>query len=57
VVAEHSHPVKGRFVEIIGNYNPAGDKTVNIKQERLAYWLKQGAQPSETVANLIKKAA
>lgn len=49
----------GRFIERIGYYNPmaAGQAVrLNVNQERLAYWQSQGAQLSETVARLVKKA-
>lgn len=49
----------GRFIERIGYYNPmaAGQAVrLNVNQERLAYWQSQGAQPSETVARLVKEA-
>lgn len=49
----------GRFIERIGYYNPmaAGQAvSLNVNQERLAYWQSQGAQLSETVARLVKEA-
>lgn len=49
----------GRFIERIGYYNPmaAGQAVrLNVNQERLAYWQRQGAQLSETVARLVKEA-
>ncbi|MNJ03180.1 30S ribosomal protein S16 [compost metagenome] len=50
----------GRFVERVGFFNPVAtgaEVKVSINQERLNYWLSQGAQPSERVAQLIKEAA
>ena len=50
----------GRFVERVGFFNPVAtgaEVRVSINQERLNYWLGQGAQPSERVAQLIKEAA
>lgn len=50
----------GRFVERVGFFNPVAtgaEVRVSINQERLNYWLSQGAQPSERVAQLIKDAA
>jgi small subunit ribosomal protein S16 len=44
----------GRFIEQIGFYNPATGAT-SIKKERYDYWLKNGAVPSLTVKNLLKK--
>ena len=56
VVADERSPRDGRYIEFIGTYdplqNPAG---VQIKKERLEKWLHHGAQPTETVARLIKK--
>jgi small subunit ribosomal protein S16 len=56
VVADERSPRDGRYLELIGTYdplqNPAG---VHIKQDKLEKWLKNGAQPTDTVARLIKK--
>lgn len=56
VVADERAPRDGRYIELIGTYdplkNPAG---VQIKQDKLDKWLKNGAQPTDTVARLIKK--
>lgn len=57
VVAEHSSPRDGRFIEIIGHYNPLTEPaTVKIDEERARHWLGVGAQPTETVASLLKRA-
>lgn len=57
VVAEHSSPRDGRFIEIVGHYNPLTEPaTVVVKAERAQYWLSVGAQPTETVAGLLKRA-
>ncbi len=57
VVADQRSPRDGRFVEAIGNYNPLTDpETVTVDVERARYWLEHGAQPSEAVDRLIKKA-
>ncbi len=46
----------GACLENLGSYDPrANPAVVTLKQERVAYWLKVGAQPSETVAALLKK--
>jgi small subunit ribosomal protein S16 len=56
VVADKESPRDGRFIEIIGHYNPRTDPpTVNIKADRALYWLSQGAQPSNPVAHMLKK--
>jgi small subunit ribosomal protein S16 len=56
VVADERSPRDGRYIELIGTYdplqNPAG---VHIKKERLEKWLQNGAQPTDTVARLIKR--
>ena len=57
VVAEHSSPRDGRFIEIIGHYNPLTEpSTVKVDEERARHWLSVGAQPTETVAGLLKRA-
>jgi len=56
VVADKNAPVKGKFVEIIGIYNPLVEpKKIEIKEDRLKYWLEKGARPSDTVNNLLVK--
>ena len=56
VVADSRMQRDGRFLENVGNYNPeANPKVFQFKLDRIAYWLKQGAEPSETVANLLKQ--
>lgn len=54
VVAEHSNPVKGRFIEIIGHFNPA-TKELTLEKDRLEHWISKGAQPSERVARMSIK--
>ena len=45
-----------KFIEMVGTYNPmTNPPTVELKAERVQYWLGVGAQPSETVASIIKK--
>jgi len=54
VVADQRSPRDGRFIEIIGHYNPRTDPpTVVIKEERALYWLERGAQPSEAVHRML----
>lgn len=52
VVSEKARDMYGRALEIIGNYNPR-TKAVEIQKERISHWLSQGAQPSDTVRNLL----
>lgn len=54
IVDEKRHKVSGKFVEDIGFWNPRTDQ-YNIKQERAQYWIKNGAQPTPTVHNLLVK--
>ena len=57
VVAEHSHARDGRFVEILGHYDPKKNPAaITIDLERAEHWIRSGAQPSETVKSLIAKA-
>lgn len=56
IVTDSRSPRDGRFIDQIGYYDPTKHPAlVEIKQEKLARWLQHGAQPSETVAQLIKK--
>ena len=57
VVADQRSPRDGKFIEIIGNYDPK-KKDVNYKIDlsRAEYWISKGAQPTETVHSFIKKA-
>ncbi|MFH1725609.1 MAG: 30S ribosomal protein S16 [Elusimicrobiota bacterium] len=51
---------KRKPIEILGSYNPRADKAkdkVQVKQDRIEYWLNIGAKPSETVATLLKAAS
>lgn len=58
VVADSQSPRDGRFVEIIGTYNPLADPpAINVDDERLAYWQGNGAQATETVQRLLKTRA
>ena len=55
VVTEKTRPRNGRFVEIVGTYDPQKKPaTVQIDAERVQYWLGKGAQPSDTVRSLIR---
>jgi small subunit ribosomal protein S16 len=57
VVADQTSPRDGRFIEIIGQYVPRqGDKAINLKTDRANYWLDKGAQPSDTVRSLLRRA-
>lgn len=56
VVADSRSPRDGRFIEVIGFYNPRTEpETARIKEDRAFHWLSVGAQPTEPVARLLKK--
>lgn len=56
VVAEHARPVKGKFIEVLGHFQPAKiPKVFEVKKDRVAHWISKGAQPSSSVASLLKK--
>ena len=55
VAADARSPRDGRFIEILGQYNPLAEPSlVNLDQEKVDKWLSQGAQPTERVAKLIE---
>lgn len=55
VVADSRSPRDGRFIEIIGYYNPRTEPTTfNIQEERVIHWLSVGAQPTDIVQKLLK---
>ena len=56
VVADNESPRDGRYLENVGTYNPLKDPAeVTLNSERIDYWLQQGAIPTDTVKNLLKK--
>jgi len=55
IVTEKTRPRNGRFVEIVGTYDPQKKPAiVQLNNERVQYWLGKGAQPSDTVRSLIR---
>jgi small subunit ribosomal protein S16 len=57
VVTERRTARDGSFVEIVGHYNPVSNPpTIDLKMDRVRHWIGCGAQPTETVRSLIKKA-
>lgn len=57
VVADSRSPREGRFIEIIGTYQPRKTEgAVELKQDRANYWLNVGAQPSDTVRSILRRA-
>ena len=57
VVADSRSPRDGRFIEEVGIYDPMADgQKLTVNQERVQYWIANGAQPTDTVRGLLKKA-
>lgn len=56
VAASDTAPRDGRFIEILGHYNPTKDpQIIELNEERVMYWLGAGAQPSDTVRSLMRR--
>lgn len=56
VAADSESPRDGRFLEVLGHYDPAKDLDgVSLKTDRIKYWLSKGAKPTLTVSQLLKK--
>ena len=56
VVTEKTRPRNGRFVEIVGTYDPTKSPAlITLKSERVEYWLSKGAQPSDTVRSFLHR--
>jgi small subunit ribosomal protein S16 len=56
VVADKEKPRDGRFLEIVGHYNPRTEpSTIVLKDDRVFYWLSVGAQPTDAVTGLFKQ--
>ena len=58
IVADSKSPRDGKFIEIVGQYAPrlSDAQKINIDRERVNYWLGVGAQPSDTVRSLLRRA-
>ncbi len=57
VVANSESPRDGRFIEIVGTYDPLKDPPrIDLKAEKVVEWLKRGAEPTDTVKQIFKKA-
>lgn len=59
-VADSRRARNGAFIERVGFFNPMArgqEETLRVNQERVDYWISQGAQPSDRVASLLKKNA
>lgn len=56
VAADSRSPRDGRFLENLGNYDPArGQEAARVNRERARYWLGQGARPSDTVRDIFTR--
>ena len=56
VAADVENPRDGRFLELLGTYNPMVDPAaVTLKEERIKYWLDEGAKPTTTVKSILKR--
>ena len=56
VVANNESPRDGRFLDLIGTYDPRQDPaTVTVKDDLLSHWVERGATPTDTVASLLKQ--
>ena len=55
VAADSRSPRDGRFIELLGTYNPCTTVKINAPEEEILKWLNNGAQPSDTVKNLLSK--
>ncbi len=56
VAADSRSPRDGRFLEVIGTYNPIkGSEVVTVNEEKALYWLSNGAQPTDTVRSILSK--
>ena len=56
VAADARSPRDGRFIESVGHYNPHTDPMlITFKEDRVLYWLNNGAKPTETVRSLLRK--
>jgi small subunit ribosomal protein S16 len=54
VVADSRSPRDGRFIEIVGRYNPQTDpSTIELDEDKVRGWLEKGAQPSDSVRRLL----
>ena len=56
VVADSRAPRDGRFIEVLGNYDPSQNPAVvNVDEDKVLDWMNKGAQPTDTVKNLLSK--
>lgn len=57
VATEKESPVKGRFIEVLGSYNPRTQPaTITLQEDRIYHWISQGAQPSDSAMQVFQQA-
>ena len=57
VAADSRYPRDGKFVEVVGTYNPVlGSDNIKVDEEKALKWLRNGAQPTDTVKDILSKA-
>ena len=57
VAADSRYPRDGKFVEVVGTYNPVlGNDNIKVDEEKALKWLRNGAQPTDTVKDILSKA-
>ena len=57
VIADSRSPRDGKFIEVIGQYAPRqGENALNLETDRVNHWLDNGAQPTDTVRSLLRRA-
>ena len=55
IAADKRDPRDGKFLEILGYYNPHNKPFLKVNQERINYWIEKGAKPTEAVSKLLGK--
>jgi small subunit ribosomal protein S16 len=55
IVSDSRSPRDGRFIEQVGTYDPKAANGVKLNREKVESWIKRGARPSQTVADLLKR--
>ncbi len=57
VVADHRFPRNGRYLDIVGQYDPraGGGEKISLNKEKIAEWMKNGAKPTDRVRDVIKR--
>ncbi len=56
VVSDSRTPLKSRYIELIGHYDPRRKEVFQLKQDRIQHWISKGAKPTPAVLSLMKRA-